>query len=201
MMNAQPLVLASKSSSRASLLTNAGLKFEIQPAELDERAVERPLLQAGLDGADLAQVLAQAKADHVSARNRSMLTIGADQVMSLDGEILHKPADMEEARRRLLQLSGKTHQLASAVCLVADQELIWSHVDIAHITFRRLSPKFVGRHLARVGEIALTSVGAYQIEGEGIQLIDKVDGDHFTVIGLPLLPLIAKLRELGAVDG
>ncbi len=200
-MNAQPLVLASASSSRAALLRNTGLEFSIQPAELDERVVERPLLEAGLDGADLAQVLAQAKADHVSAENRSVLTIGADQVMTLDGEVLHKPADMEEARRRLLQLAGKTHQLASAVCIVVDQQLVWSHVDVAHVTFRPLTPRFVGRHLARVGEAALSSVGAYQIEGEGIQLIEKLEGDHFTVIGLPILPLVDKLRELEAIDG
>lgn len=129
------------------------------------------------------------------------MTIGCDQTLSLDGDLLHKPADMEEARRRLLALSGKTHRLDSAVVLARDGETVWRHVDAALLTMRRLDPGFVGRHLARVGERALESVGAYQIEGEGIQLFARIEGDHFVIVGLPLLPLLGKLRELGAIDG
>src|SRR5690606_33595588 len=110
-------------------------------------------------------------------------------------------ADMEEARRRLLALSGKTHQLNSAVVLMRDGEVLWRDLGVANLTMRPLDPGFVGRHLSRVGDRALPSVGAYQIEGEGTQLFEKIDGDHFTIVGLPLLPLLAELRRLGAIDG
>src|SRR5690606_14912373 len=123
------------------------------------------------------------------------------QTLSLGEELFHKPQDMEGARRHLLKLSGNTHQLNSAVVLVLDGETIWRHVGIARLTMRKLDPGFIGRHLARVGQAALNSVGAYQIEGEGIQLFEKVEGDHFTVVGLPLLPLLDELRKLGAIDG
>jgi len=108
---------------------------------------------------------------------------------------------MEEARRRLLALSGKTHQLNSAIVLVRDGEVLWRHVGIARLTMRQLDPGFIGRHLSRVGDKALSSVGAYQIEGEGIQLFESIKGDHFTIVGLPLLPLLDQLRHLGAIDG
>ena len=108
--------------------------------------------------------------------------------------------DMEAARRRLLALSGKTHELNSAVCIVRDGEVLWSLCDISTIGFRKLDPGFVGRHLAAVGDRALTSVGAYQIEGQGIQLFNRIDGDFFSIMGLPLLPLLAKLRDLGLMD-
>ncbi len=127
--------------------------------------------------------------------------IGSDQTLSLEGEILHKPADMEAARRRLLQLSGKTHLLHSAVVIAKDGETLWRDVGVARMTMRPLDPAFVGRHLARVGDKALTSVGAYQVEGEGIQLFQEIDGDFFTIVGLPLLALLAALRDLGAIDG
>ncbi|HRP79946.1 MAG TPA: Maf family protein, partial [Aquamicrobium sp.] len=145
--------------------------------------------------------LAEAKALDVSGRMPGRLVLGADQTLSLGDEVLHKPADMEEARRRLLRLSGRTHELNSAVVLIRDGAVIWRHVGVARLTMRDLDPAFIGRHLSRVGEKALSSVGAYQIEGEGIQLFEAVEGDHFTIVGLPLLPLLAKLRELGAVDG
>jgi septum formation protein len=108
---------------------------------------------------------------------------------------------MEGARRHLLALSGKTHQLNSAAVLVRNGEVLWRHVGIANLTMRKLEPAFIGRHLARVGDKALSSVGAYQIEGEGIQLFEKVEGDYFTIVGLPLLPLLSELRRLGAIDG
>ncbi|WP_075997665.1 Maf-like protein [Salaquimonas pukyongi] len=195
------LVLASASPFRSALLNNAGLEFEAVAAKIDERAVEQPLLEAGLPPADIAEVLAIAKAEDVSARNTGALVIGSDQVLSLDGEILHKVADMEGARRRLLQLSAKTHHLDSAIALVRDGEVLWSHVERAALTMRSLSPEFVGRHLAEAGDTILSSVGAYQIEGVGIQLFEKIDGDLFTIMGLPLLPLLAELRRQAALEG
>lgn len=194
------LVLASASPHRAAILRNAGLRFETEVADLDERAVEAPLLEAGLDAGDVAQVLAEAKATEVSARRPGAWVVGADQTMALDGHVLHKPADMEAARYRLLDMSGKVHTLHSGLAIVRDGETRWRHVSIAHMYVRKLTPAFVGRYLAAVGDRALTSVGAYQVEAEGIQLFEKIEGDHFAVIGMPILPLLAALRDLGAFD-
>lgn len=195
------IILASKSVYRAELLTNAGVNFISESASINERDVEAPLLEAGLGGADIADVLAIAKASDVSARNPSAYVIGSDQTLSLGEELLHKPEDMEAARRRLLALSGKAHQLNSAVVIVKDGEVLWSHTETSTIHFRDLDPGFIGRHLAAVGEKALTSVGAYQIEGMGVQLFEKIEGDFFSIMGLPLLPLLAELRCLKLVDG
>jgi septum formation protein len=195
------LILASASPFRKALLANAGLDFVSVKPELDERAAEAPLKESGATPEDVALVLATAKANEVSGRNPGASVIGSDQTLSLGDEIFHKPEDMEGARRHLLALSGRTHQLNSAVALVRDGAMLWSHVGVARLTMRRLEPAFIGRHLARVGDKALASVGAYQIEGEGIQLFEKIEGDYFTIVGLPLLPLLAALRELGAIDG
>lgn len=194
------LILASKSPYRAEMLKNAGLKIDCIGAKIDERFIEAPLREAEMPPNDIAEVLAMAKAEDVSSKNLGHLVIGSDQVLSFEGEMLHKPEDMEAARRRLLALSGKTHQLHSAVTLFQDGQSVWSHVETTVIHFRNLSPSFVGRHLASVGEKALTSVGAYQIEGEGIQLIEKIEGDFFSIIGLPLLPLLEELRRLKFLD-
>ena len=194
------LILASKSPYRAQLLKNVGLTVESHPSNVDERAVEAPLLEADLEAADVAEILAQTKATNVSERFPDAYVIGCDQTLSLEGELLHKPADMEEARRRLLQMSGKTHKLNSAVVLVRNGEVLWSHVEIARMKMRELDPGFIGRHLAKVGEIALTSVGAYQIEAEGLQLFEDINGDYFTIMGLPLLPLLSELRKRSLID-
>jgi septum formation protein len=198
---AEKIILASGSPFRRAMLVNAGVDVEAVPAEVDERSLEAPLQDSGVSPEDVALVLAEAKATEVSERRRGALVLGCDQTLSLDDEVFHKPADMEGARRHLLALSDKTHQLNSAAVLVRDGEVLWRHVGIASMTMRKLDPTFIGRHLARVGAKALSSVGAYQIEGEGIQLFAKIEGDHFTIVGLPLLPLLAELRTLGAIDG
>ncbi len=195
------IILASKSIYRQQLLTNAGVKFKSISADIDEREIEGPLIEAELSGADVAEVLAISKADNVSALNLDAYVIGSDQTLSLEGELLHKPEDMEAARQRLLKLSGKTHELNSSVAIVRNGETLWTYVEISQITFRNLDPGFIGRHTAEAGEKLLTSVGAYQIEGLGIQLFEKVDGDFFSIMGLPILPLLKKLRELQLVDG
>ncbi|RWC23048.1 Maf-like protein [Mesorhizobium sp.] len=197
----EKLILASGSPFRKAMLVNAGVDVEAVPAEVDERALEAPLQDSGISPEDVALVLAEAKASDVSERRPGALVLGCDQTLSLGDEVFHKPADVEGARRHLLALSGKTHQLNSAAVLVRDGKVLWRHVGIASMTMRKLDPAFIGRHLARVGAKALSSVGAYQIEGEGIQLFDKIEGDHFTIVGLPLLPLLAELRTLGAIDG
>ena len=195
------LVLASTSPFRAAILTNAGIDFRAEAARIDERTVEIPLLEADATPEDVAMVLAEAKALDVSERNPGAPVLGGDQTLSLDGELFHKPADMEEARRNLLKFSGKTHQLWSALALAREGETIWRHVSVAHMQVRELTPQFIGRYLAKVGDAALNSVGCYQYEGEGIQLFDKTEGDYFTIIGLPLLPLLAELRRLDEIDG
>ena len=197
----ETIVLASSSPFRKALLVNAGVPVEAVPASVDERALEAPLQDSGVSPEDVARVLAEAKAIDVSERKPGALVLGCDQTLSLGDEVFHKPADMEGARRHLLALSGKTHQLNSAAVLARDGVVLWRHVGIANLTMRKLDPAFIGRHLAHVGEKALGSVGAYQIEGEGIQLFEKIDGDYFTIVGLPLLAVLAELRKLGAIDG
>jgi septum formation protein len=194
------LILASGSRSRRALLESAGLTLDVVPADLDERAAEEPLLRAGATPEDIALALAMAKATMVSEAHRGALVIGADQMLELEGERLNKPEDMEAARLQLLRLSGKTHALHSAVCCARNGEIVWQHAEPAYMTMRKLTPKFIGRYLAAVGPEALTSVGAYQVEGRGIQLFEKIDGDFFAILGLPLLPLLAFLRSEGVVE-
>lgn len=198
---AETVILGSGSPYRRQLLESAGVALEVVRPQTDERAVERTVDSTGVTPAELAQILATAKASDVSDRCPGRLVIGCDQTMSLGDRLFHKPVDMEDARRHLLALSGRTHELNSAVVLVRDDEILWSHMAVARMTVRRLDPAFIGRHLSRVGEKALTSVGAYQIEGEGIQLFERIEGDYFTIMGLPMLPLLARLREMGAIDG
>ncbi|TPK88573.1 Maf-like protein [Mesorhizobium sp. B2-4-17] len=197
----EKIILASGSPFRKAMLLNAGVDVEAVPADVDERALEAPLQDSDVSPEDVALILAEAKATEVSERKPGALVLGCDQTLSLGDEVFHKPADMEGARRHLLALSGKTHQLNSAAVLVRDGKVLWRHVGIASMTMRKLDPAFIGRHLARVGAKALASVGAYQVEAEGIQLFEKIEGDHFTIVGLPLLPLLAELRTLGAIDG
>ncbi|EFO32282.1 septum formation protein Maf [Roseibium sp. TrichSKD4] len=194
------LVLASGSRVRADLLHNAGLTFDIDPAQVDERAVEAPLLEAGFCPEDLATVLAEAKAQDVSERRPDDLVIGADQILAYEGERYTKPENMEVARRQLIEFSGKTHELLSAVVIAKNGETVWRHLSVARLTIRSFGPEFVGRYLAAVGDVALTSVGAYQLESRGIQLFEKIEGDYFTILGLPLLPLLEELRNQKVID-
>ena len=195
------LVLASSSPFRRQLLENAGLQFLAQAADIDERALEAPLEAAGASPDEVALKLAAAKALDVSHKNPAKLVIGSDQTMSLGSRVYHKPKDRAAAKDHLLSLSGKTHRLNSAVAFARDGQVIWEHVAHADMTVRPLTDEFVERHLARVGDKALKSVGAYQLEGEGIQLFEKIDGDYFTIIGLPLLAVLGELRRLGEIDG
>ena len=195
------IVLASGSPFRKAMLEAAGVDIDVVPAKIDERSVEKTLEGTGASPEDVAQVLAEAKALDVSERSPGRLVLGCDQTLSLGDELFHKPADMEGARRHLLKLSGKTHQLNSAAVLARNGEALWRDVGIARLTMRKLEPAFIGRHLARVGPMALNSVGAYQIEGEGVQLFEKIEGDYFTIVGLPLLAVLRELRAMGAIDG
>ena len=195
------LVLASSSPFRRMLLQNAGLSFEAHPAGINERAIEMRLTEMHAGPEQVAVELAKAKALDVSRRFPGSLVLGSDQTMSLGERVFHKPADIHEARSHIAALSGKTHRLNSGVALARDGAVVWDHVSHADMTVRPLSEAFIDRYVARCGEKLLSSVGAYQLEGEGIHLFSAIDGDYFTILGLPMLPLLAKLREMGAIDG
>jgi len=190
------LVLASASKSRCQLLENAGFSFDIVPAEVDEQAIRDTLLQSdGVEPGDVAEVLARAKAEAVSAALPDRLVIGADQILGLDGKIFEKPRNMDDARQTLLDLRGKTHALHSSVCVAQAGRVVWHHGDAAYLTLWNLTPEFIGRYLSQAGEAVCQSVGAYQLEGVGVQLFERIEGDYFTILGLPLVPLVAYLRE------
>lgn len=194
------LVLASASPFRRMLLDNAGIAFQAQAADIDERAIEAEIERQGSSPEEVALVLAEAKARNVGQAFPAAIIIGSDQTMSLGTRVYHKPRDMNEARDHLLSLSGKVHQLNSGIVLTQGNDVLWKHVSSARLSVRVLSPDFIDAHLARVGTKALSSVGAYQLEGEGIQLFDAIDGDYFTILGLPMLPLLEKLRDLRVID-
>jgi septum formation protein len=195
----QPLVLASKSDIRGKILAAAGLRFEIRPAQIDERAVEA---KAGVsDAAAAARVLARAKAEAVSATISDRPVLGADQTLARGSLRLSKPTDRVAAAEQLRALRGRTHELHSALALVRDGELLFSCVETARLTMRDFSDRFLDEYLDMAGGAALGSVGAYQLEGIGIHLFEKVEGDYFTILGLPLLPFLAFLRDNGFVDG
>lgn len=199
----KPLILASSSPTRQKLLNEAGISYKVRVAQVDEGIIRATVAaeDGGLEPGDLAELLARAKADDVSARAGDAFVLAADQVLACDGTIHTKPETMADARRQLLDLSGKTHQLHSAAVLAKNGEVVWSRVASVDVTFRTLSPEFVGRYLAAAGDAALASVGSYQIEGPGIHLIESLRGDFFAVLGLPLLEVIAALRDNGVVDG
>ncbi|MFM9849823.1 MAG: Maf family protein [Hyphomicrobiaceae bacterium] len=190
------LVLASGSGSRRQMLDAAGLTFDVAPADVDERAI-REALQAddsGIEPADVAEVLARAKAEIISRQHPEALVIGADQILALDDEIFEKPADLAGARGHLQKLRGRTHQLHSAVVVAEHGEVVWAHVDTASLTMHAFSADFLENYLTLAGTVICDSVGAYQLEGLGVQLFERIDGDYFTILGLPLLPLLAELR-------
>jgi septum formation protein len=191
----EPLVLASKSAARQAVLRAAGVPFDVHPAQIDERAVER---DAGAkDAGEVASLLAHAKAAAVAAHMPGRLVLGADQTLALGARRFSKPMDRTAAHEQLRALSGSTHALHSAVALMRDGQLLFAHVDVARLTMRALSDDFLARYLDAMGEAVTHSVGAYQLEGLGIHLFERIDGDHFTILGLPLLPLLTYLRRTG----
>jgi septum formation protein len=192
---ARPLVLASKSAARRALLEAAGIAVEIAPADIDERGVEA---RAGIADADkVAALLAREKAKAVAAKHPDRLVLGADQTLALGERRFSKAADRAGAREQLAALRGRTHTLHSAAAVVRGGTVIFEHVDAAHLTMRDFSDGFLDSYLDAVGEKAIASVGGYQLEGAGIQLFERVEGDHSTVLGLPMLPLLAWLRRAG----
>ena len=189
------LILASQSSTRQALLTKAGVRFSVLPAQIDERALEQQAVYNGADARVVATLLAQAKALAVAAGNPGAIVIGADQTLALGEELLHKPADMDAARIQLDHLSGKTHRLHAAIALIQDGAVLWSHIETAELTMRAFAPAERDEVLALEGNAILSSVGGYRLEGPSIRLFEAIVGDYFTILGLPLLPLLAALRQ------
>ena len=198
-LSPQPLVLASKSDVRGKMLAAAGLRLEIRPAQIDERAVESKAGAA--DAAAVARLLARAKADAVARSVPGRLVLGADQTLARGSTRFSKPANRAAAADQLRSLRGRTHELHSALALVRDGAVLFDCVDSARLTMRNVSDRFLEEYLDMAGGAALASVGGYQLEGIGIHLFERVEGDYFTIIGLPLLPLLGYLRQNGFVDG
>jgi septum formation protein len=190
------LILASASAARRRLLEAAGLAFEVDLPRVDEEGVKASLRAQGLTPRDQADALAELKALSVS-RRRSGFVIGADQMLALEGETLDKPKDAGEAREHLLRLRGRAHELVTAAVVAREGVAIWRHIDTPKLKMRAFSEAFLDDYLEQAGEAALHSVGAYQLEGLGAQLFERVEGDYFSVLGLPLLPLLAFLRQHG----
>ncbi len=195
----RPLILASKSQARRSLLAASGIPFEAIDAEIDERVVEGPLRAGGLNGAGIALALARAKALAVSAEHADRLVVGADQTLSLDGRVLSKPADRAVARRQIVSMAGKTHSLHSALCIARNDRIVAEACAEARLTCRSFSPQFVDCYLDLAGAGVLQSVGGYAVEGLGIHLFERIEGEHSTILGLSMLHLLGILREIGAV--
>jgi septum formation protein len=188
----QPLILASQSKARQTLLANAGIAFESEPAEIDERAIQAAsgLVAPG----DVASLLAREKARFVSARRQGRYVIGADQTLALGSRIFNKPAGRAQATEQLRALAGHRHELHAAVAVAGDGKILFEHVTVARMTMRRLGDAEIDAYLNEAGAAVTSSVGAYQLEGLGVHLFEKIEGDHFTILGLPLLPLLAFLR-------
>ena len=189
----KPLVLASQSKARQSLLAHAGIAFESDPADIDERGLQG---SAKLSApGDIARLLAAEKARAVSSRRAGSHVIGADQTLALGARTFNKPTGRAQAADQLRALSGQTHKLYSAVAVARDAKILFEHVAIAHMTMRPLGVAEIETYLDEAGSAVTTSVGAYQLEGLGVHLFERIEGDHFTILGLPLLPLVAFLRS------
>ena len=195
-----PIVLASASKARGELLRGAGLTFESHPANVDEDAVKDSLKAEGADARQVAEALADLKALKISTRYPDALVIGGDQTLDCNGVWFDKPPDRDHLIGHLTALSGQRHALFAAICVYRGGERLWGTVDPAHMTMRRLSPEEITAYADAAGSDVFGSVGGYRLEGLGSTLFERVEGDYFTVLGLPLLPLLGFLRQHGAVS-
>lgn len=189
----QPLILASQSAVRKSLLANAGIAVETIPADIDERAIQD---ESGLKNpGEIAALLAGEKAKFISLRHPGRYVVGADQTLALGGRLFSKPANRAAASAQIATLSGQTHELHSAVSVTKDGALLFSHVSVARMTMRALTEREITAYIDEAGDAVTASVGAYQLERTGVHLFERIEGDHFTILGLPLLPLLGFLRS------
>jgi septum formation protein len=198
-LDPEPLILASGSATRRDMLLAVGIPVEVVKPEIDERAVEKPLVDRGVPADQVAAALACAKALAVSRDRPGRLVLAADQTLTCGGIAFHKPADLAGATRQIAALAGRSHELHSAFVMARDGAPLAEGLEAARLTMRPLPAEFITRYLAVAGAAALSSVGGYQLEGPGAQLFEKVEGDHFTILGLPLLAVLASLRDLGCL--
>jgi len=195
------LVLASASATRRAMLERAGLTVSVDAPDLDEAAIKQDCRARGLTAGEAAIKLAIAKAAQVAPRHPGHIVLGADQMLECGGEWFDKPGDRTTAARQICELSGRTHMLFSAVAVVRDDAVIWRGLESAELAVRVLSAEFIESYLDRIGDAALSSVGGYQVEGLGIQLFDAIRGEHSTILGMPLIPLMGFLRDEGVIVG
>jgi septum formation protein len=193
------IILASASHSRRRLLEAAGVTFRTVPAGVNETVIKRDHARLGTGFDALAAQLARQKALAVAGQYPGQLVIGADQVLVFNDQVFDKPVSIDSARQQLLALRGKTHSLVTAVACAKDQDILWSHIATARLSMRDFSPEYLTSYLATEGNSVTETVGGYKIEGHGIQLFSDIDGDYFTILGLPLLPLLEFLRAQGAI--
>ena len=198
-LTTETIVLASTSATRARMLTGAGVSFVTAASKVDEDRIKTRLRARGATPIETAADLARAKADAVIPQYPGMIVVGADQILEFEGTAFDKPLDLADAAAQLRRLSGKKHDQISAVCVMRDETKIWSHEDRATLHMRPLSEAFIESYIDDVGERALDGPGAYQLEGLGAQLFSRIDGDFFSVLGLPLLPLLGCLRAEGVL--
>lgn len=193
------LLLASQSAGRANMLRAAGLSFETSPAHIDEEGLTAALQAEGQSPRNIADALAEAKAIKISSRLPGVIVLGADSVLALDdGVMLTKPDDKDDAKAQLRTMAGRRHRLFSAVVAARDGQAIWRHVDVAKLSMRALSDSFIDAYVEQNWDSIRWTVGCYEIEGAGVQLFDRVEGDPWTIIGLPMLPLLQWLRTIGS---
>lgn len=195
------LVLASGSATRRALLANAGIEIEVSAADVDEAAIRDSILaeSPNIDRRKISEALAVAKAEAVSRQQPDALVIGADQILTLDTRVFEKPRSIDDARDHLRALRGRTHHLLSSTAIAEAGRILWLDTQSAALTLRAFSEDALDAYLAKAGDDVLWSVGAYQIEGSALQLFDAIDGDYTTILGLPMMPLLAELRRLGAL--
>ncbi|SLN33268.1 Maf-like protein YceF [Roseovarius gaetbuli] len=196
----QPLILASTSDIRQTLLRNAGLDFDVVAARVDEETVRSSMLAEDASPRDITDALAELKATKVSAKRPDALVIGCDQVLNLQGRLLSKPATPQEARAQLGDMRGKRHDLLSAAVICEGGKAIWRHVGVVRMTMRSFSDAYLDGYIERNWESIRHSVGAYKLEEEGVRLFSRVEGDYFTVLGLPLLDLLSYLTLRGDIE-
>jgi septum formation protein len=194
-----PLILASGSATRAALLRAAGLRFEAMTPGVDEAAIKEAAQAEGIPPADAALLLAEAKAERISRRHPAALVIGADQLLVCEGAWFDKPADADAAKAQLARLSGRRHELVTAVLCHRGGARVWQHVAAPRLTMRELRPEVIAAYVAAEGEAVTSSVGAYRVEGLGLRLFRRIEGEHTEILGLPMLPLLGFLRQHGVL--
>ena len=195
----QDLILASGSDIRQQLLRNAGVEFRVEPARVDEEMMRDAMLAEGAPPRDIADALAEMKARKVSEKNPGTMVIGCDQVLSFEKQLLSKPASPKDARAQLTQMCGKRHELLSAAVICEDGRPVWRHVGVVRLTMRRFSDTYLDGYIERNWDSIRHSVGAYKLEEEGVRLFTQIDGDYFTVLGLPFLDLLSYLGLRGVI--